>query len=56
MTALKKYSEMTREELLKKAGNGIYVTAMKGFHAGAKSFFLKKKLFSKDIPKKNLSA
>ena len=27
--------EMTREELLKKAGNGIYVTAMKGFHAGA---------------------
>ncbi len=27
--------EMTREDLLKKAGNGIYVTAMKGFHAGA---------------------
>ncbi|MBQ9996179.1 MAG: TldD/PmbA family protein, partial [Clostridia bacterium] len=27
--------EMTREELLKKADNGIYVTAMKGFHAGA---------------------
>lgn len=27
--------EMTREELLKKAGDGIYVTGMKGFHAGA---------------------
>lgn len=27
--------EMTRDELLAKAGNGIYVTAMKGFHAGA---------------------
>lgn len=27
--------EMTREELLKKADNGIYVTAMKGFHSGA---------------------
>lgn len=26
---------MTREEMLKKADNGIYVTAMKGFHAGA---------------------
>ena len=26
---------MTREELLKKAGDGIYVTGMKGFHAGA---------------------
>ena len=28
-------SEMTRDELLKKAGSGIYVTYMKGFHAGA---------------------
>lgn len=27
--------EMTRDEILAKAENGIYVTAMKGFHAGA---------------------
>lgn len=27
--------EMTREDLLKKADNGIFVTGMKGFHAGA---------------------
>lgn len=27
--------EMTRDEMLAKAGNGIYVTGMKGFHAGA---------------------
>jgi len=27
--------EMTREELFAKAANGIYVTEMKGFHAGA---------------------
>ncbi|MBQ8578060.1 MAG: TldD/PmbA family protein [Clostridia bacterium] len=27
--------EMTRDELFAKAGNGIYVTEMKGFHAGA---------------------
>lgn len=27
--------EMTRDELLAKAGNGLYITGMKGFHAGA---------------------
>ncbi len=27
--------EMTKDELFAKAGNGIYVTEMKGFHAGA---------------------
>ena len=27
--------ELTRDELFAKAGNGIYVTEMKGFHAGA---------------------